>query len=117
VNKKYPLLKRKKRGFALGVVNLSLLSHILSRKMELGFVLSVMKSRDVRNKMSYPTIGEYRKTIVRNRCDCGYEGLKELPFKHKEHEYGLPVAGFKTLVWLFVVCPGCHYAWALWKLQ
>lgn len=32
------------------------------------------------------------------------------------HSTGWKIDGIQYKVWLFVVCPGCGYQWALWKL-
>jgi len=33
-----------------------------------------------------------------------------------DHEGGWLVDGFHHRQWLYAICPGCEYQWALWKL-
>ena len=38
------------------------------------------------------------------------------PIHHYPHPGGWKVEGFPERQWLYVICPGCGYQWALWKL-
>ena len=65
------------------------------------------------------TMAEIRSALLksnRNKCWCGYEGLRELPIEGYDHEGGYTILGCEHRQWLFVVCPQCSYEWALWKM-
>ena len=64
--------------------------------------------------MTPPTLSEYRRMVKEPYCWCGHPLRQEVD--HYEHPYGWPVAGFRFLQWLFLICDSCGKEWALWKL-
>lgn len=65
-----------------------------------------------------PLVDHLRKQFSkRNTCNCGFEGLHSEPIQgYSNHPGGWDITGSGPYWWLFVVCPKCDYAWALWKL-
>jgi len=48
-------------------------------------------------------------------CWCG-EPIKAEHVHSYNHQGGIEVEGFEKKQWVYFVCPGCGYSWALWKI-
>lgn len=57
----------------------------------------------------------FLKQIKKFTCSCGAD-LKDQPIIAYPHGAGWKVKDLDSLQWLYIVCPKCHYQWALWKL-
>jgi len=55
--------------------------------------------------------------ITKNTCKwCDYDGLKLEDAEGYPHPGGYFVEEEEFPQWLYIECPKCGYAWALWKL-
>jgi hypothetical protein len=67
--------------------------------------------------MTKKSLKQYRYEITVKTCRwCDTGGLDAEDIQHYDHEGGWPVMGFTENQWLYIICPGCEYEWALWKL-
>ena len=61
-------------------------------------------------------VQHYLEQISDFRCRwCGAD-MKGESVHGYEHVGGWVVHGYDEKQWLYIVCPKCHYQWALWKL-
>lgn len=64
----------------------------------------------------FPSLEDYRKLIKKDKCHCGFKGLKNQEIHNYVHDAGWKLRGFRRRNWLYIQCPKCSYEWALWKL-
>jgi len=60
---------------------------------------------------------EFEVQIKDNNCGFCQTRLEKVPISYYLHSAGWKIKGLTTgLFWLYKICPGCGYQWALWKL-
>ncbi len=63
------------------------------------------------------TLQDYRKLVIPEVENCRWCSHPLPPeIQHFDHLHGWNVDGYIRQQWLYIVCVGCDYQWALWKL-
>ena len=64
------------------------------------------------------TFDSYIQEALQKNPKCRWCGssLKNGEFKMYSHPEGWAVVGEDKKQWIYIVCLGCHYEWAIWEL-